>query len=127
MPQASHTSEPFWVWPQAGQVTGGMFGWRFEPRDPVASRFRAAVIRLGAELPRSLEPALDVLADTYRFVAWNEGNDFVSTDREFMERRAERGARRQELAESEDLHRAAQEAKKREREAALPFRPGSRP
>ncbi|MBI5486263.1 MAG: radical SAM protein [Deltaproteobacteria bacterium] len=34
---------------EAGQVTGGMFGWRFEPRDPVASRFRAAVIRLRLE------------------------------------------------------------------------------
>jgi hypothetical protein len=78
---------------------------------------RARVISLGADIPASLEPTLEALVELYRFVAWAEANDFVSTDREFMERRAERGARRQELAEREEEHRAAQEAKKREREA----------
>jgi radical SAM superfamily enzyme YgiQ (UPF0313 family) len=33
----------------AGEVSGGMLGWRFEPRDPVVSRFRAAIIRLRLE------------------------------------------------------------------------------
>lgn len=79
---------------------------------------RARVIALGADVAAWLAPAFDALADLYRFVAWSEANDFVSTDREFMERRAERGARRRELAEREEEHRAAQEAKKREREAA---------
>jgi hypothetical protein len=34
---------------ETGEATGGMLGWRFEPRDPVVTRFRAAVIRLRLE------------------------------------------------------------------------------
>jgi len=31
---------------ERGEVSGGFLGWRFEPRDPVVARFRAALIRL---------------------------------------------------------------------------------
>jgi hypothetical protein len=34
---------------ETGEASGGMLGWRFEPRDPVVARFRAAVIRLRLE------------------------------------------------------------------------------
>jgi transcription antitermination factor NusG len=113
-PAAQHTPETLRAMVTshaAGEAADGFlcFGLRLE---------RARAIALGADVPTSLAPTLTALADLYRFVAWSEANDFVGTDREFMARRAERGARRQELAESEELHRAAQEAKKREREAA---------
>jgi hypothetical protein len=34
---------------ETGEASGGMLGWRFEPRDAVVSRFRASVVRLRLE------------------------------------------------------------------------------
>lgn len=70
------------------------------------------------DLVEYLAPRLEGIARLYQFIAWTKDNDFVSNDEEFLQRSAERGARREELAAHEAEHQAATKAKRKEGEAA---------
>jgi len=79
---------------------------------------RADAVAMGSDLVGYLVPRMAALAELYRFGAWSERNDHVSSDAEFLSRRAARGARREKLDAEEARWKTAHEERKR-KEAAV--------
>ncbi len=75
---------------------------------------RPETLEIGNDLSSFLLTRMAAVAGVFRFIAWTEENNHVSSDERFLESRAARGARREKHEAEVERRRTALEEKKRQ-------------